>query len=46
MRDDRAWSGFAEIAFKGNRKAYFGYTNLNLRPGQGLGVSNGGGGDR
>ena len=33
MRDDRAWSGFAEISFKGNRKAYFSYTNLNLRPG-------------
>ena len=33
MSDDRAWTGFAEISFKGNRKAYFGYTNLNLRPG-------------
>ena len=33
MRNDRAWSGFAEISFKGNRKAYFGYTNLTLRPG-------------
>ena len=32
MSDDRVWSGFAEILFKGNRKAYFGYTNLNLRP--------------
>lgn len=32
MSDDRVWSGFAEISFKGNRKAYFGYTNLNLRP--------------
>ena len=34
MSDDRVWSGFAEISFKGNRKAYFGYTNLNLRPDQ------------
>ena len=33
MSDDRVWTGFAEISFKGNRKAYFGYTNLNLRPG-------------
>jgi len=33
MRDDRVWTGFAEISFKGNRKAYFGYTNLDLRPG-------------
>ena len=33
MRNDRTWSGFAEISFKGNRKAYFGYTNLTLRPG-------------
>ena len=33
MSDDRVWAGFAEISFKGNRKAYFGYTNLNLRPG-------------
>ena len=33
MRDDRDWTGFAEISFKGNRKAYFGYTNLDLRPG-------------
>ena len=33
MSDDRARTGFAEISFKGNRKAYFGYTNLNLRPG-------------
>ena len=33
MWDDRAWSGFAEISFKGNRKAYFSYTSLNLRPG-------------
>ena len=33
MRDDRTWTGFAEISFKGNRKAYFGYTNLDLRPG-------------
>ena len=33
MRDDRAWSGVAEIAFKGKRKAYFSYTSLNLRPG-------------
>ena len=32
MSDDRVWTGFAEISFKGNRKAYFGYTNLNLRP--------------
>ena len=32
MSDDRVWAGFAEISFKGNRKAYFGYTNLNLRP--------------
>ena len=32
MSDDRVWSGFAEISFKGNRKAYFGYTNLDLRP--------------
>ena len=32
MSDDRVWSGFAEILFKGNRKAYFGYTNLDLRP--------------
>ena len=32
MTDDRVWTGFAEISFKGNRKAYFGYTNLNLRP--------------
>ena len=34
MSDDRVWAGFAEISFKGNRKAYFGYTNLNLRPDQ------------
>ncbi len=34
MSDDRVWTGFAEISFKGNRKAYFGYTNLNLRPDQ------------
>ena len=33
MMDDRAWTGFAEISFKGNRKAYFGYTNLDLHPG-------------
>ena len=33
MRADRVWTGFAEISFKGNRKAYFGYTNLDLRPG-------------
>ena len=33
MSDDRVWAGFAEISFKGNRKAYFGYTNLDLRPG-------------
>ena len=33
MRGDRAWTGFAEISFKGNRKAYFGYTNLDLHPG-------------
>ena len=32
MSDDKVWTGFAEISFKGNRKAYFGYTNLNLRP--------------
>ena len=32
MSDDRVWTGFAEISFKGNRKAYFGYTNLDLRP--------------
>ena len=32
MSDDRVWAGFAEISFKGNRKAYFGYTNLDLRP--------------
>ncbi|MDE0731068.1 MAG: regulatory iron-sulfur-containing complex subunit RicT [Longimicrobiales bacterium] len=32
MSGDRVWAGFAEISFKGNRKAYFGYTNLNLRP--------------
>ena len=32
MSDDRVWTGFAEISFKGNRKAYFGYTNLNLHP--------------
>jgi cell fate regulator YaaT (PSP1 superfamily) len=32
MSDDRVWSGFAEISFKGNRKDYFGYTNLDLRP--------------
>jgi cell fate regulator YaaT (PSP1 superfamily) len=32
MSKDRVWSGFAEISFKGNRKAYFGYTNLDLRP--------------
>ena len=33
MKDDKTWTGFAEISFKGNRKAYFGYTNLDLRPG-------------
>ena len=32
MSNDRVWAGFAEISFKGNRKAYFGYTNLDLRP--------------
>ena len=32
MSGDRVWAGFAEISFKGNRKAYFGYTNLDLRP--------------
>ncbi|HIF56844.1 MAG TPA: hypothetical protein EYQ39_06310 [Gemmatimonadetes bacterium] len=32
MSDDKVWTGFAEISFKGNRKAYFGYTNLNLSP--------------
>lgn len=27
-------SGFAEVRFKGTRKAYFGYSGLDLRPGQ------------
>ena len=33
MKGDRLWTGFAEISFKGNRKAYYAYANLDLRPG-------------
>ena len=33
MKGYRLWTGFAEISFKGNRKAYYAYANLDLRPG-------------
>ena len=33
MKPKRQWTGFAEISFKGNRKAYYGYTDLHLMPG-------------
>ena len=34
MRPDKAVDGFAEIRFKGTRKGYFSYSEVDLRPGQ------------